>query len=209
MRTMKMKWAVIHPALLILFGSPVFLLLETEGAAQLFGSRSIRRTMTRQNSSSVGMVRGNERYVRGSRRDSFVGANQGELSGFVGNQQARTSGRIASPTGGLKKFADRSGQINRPVPSLKKGQPYPPVIVLPSEMLRPVLPSQSNRPVSNRLTTELKKKVSGNVSVSVANRTARLQGEVESESQKVLAELLIRFEPGIDEVQNELEVSGN
>jgi len=83
--------------------------------AQLFGSQSVRRAISRQGNTNVGQIQGNERYLRGQRRQRFVGADQNEGIGFVGNEQARTSGTIASPTGGMKKFADKSNQINRPV----------------------------------------------------------------------------------------------
>ena len=175
--------------------------------AQLFGSRSVRRTVTRQGNSNVGQIQGNERYLRGRRGQSFVGADQNKGTGFVGNEQARTSGRIASPTGGMKNFADKSSQINRPVPSLRSTDPYPAVLTLP-ESWRPKPRTQVQVEQLNEIfTNELKRKVNDSIEVSVEARSATLRGEVSSVKDKNLAKLLILFEPGIDVVRNEIVIA--
>lgn len=191
-----------------LFLGVTFFLYTDSAQAQLFGSRSIKRTLNRQGSRSVGQVEGNERFVRGRRgRQSFVGADQGDTTGFVGNEQGRTSGRIASPTGGLKKMADKSSQINRAYPNLKKTDIYPAIIVLPKSLIQSKKTDVELKKLNLDLTSELTQKVNDSISVSVVGRAATLRGVVPSAKEKGLAELLIRFEPGIDEVRNEIEVA--
>ena len=176
--------------------------------AQVFGSRSIRRNLNRQVSNNAGMVQGNERFIRGRRRNSFVGADQAEMTGFVGNEQARTSGRIASPTGGLKAFVDRSSTINRVIPGIRKSDFYPASIQIPLDLLAATNSPGKDAVLAEALNREIRIKVSESIEVLVANRFATLRGEVASANQKSLAELLIRFEPGIDEIRNEIEVVG-
>lgn len=184
------------------------ILLANSANAQLFGSRSIKRSFNRQGSTGVGQVQGNERFVRGRRgRQNFIGADQNDLSGFVGNELGRTSGRIASPTGGMKKMVDKSNQINRLYPAIKESEIYPPVIVLPKALMQNAKSSLRVQEWTGSLTKELRRKVNDSLSVSVAGRSATLRGEVASANDRSLAELLIRFEPGIDEVQNEIAVA--
>ena len=136
-----------------------------------------------------------------------MGADQNKGTGFVGNEQARTSGRIASPTGGMKNFADKSSQINRPVPSLRSTDPYPAVLTLP-ESWRPKPRTQVQVEQLNEIfTNELKRKVNDSIEVSVEARSATLRGEVSSVKDKNLAKLLILFEPGIDVVRNEIVIA--
>ena len=47
----------------------------------------------------------------------------------------------------------------------------------------------------------------GPMQISIAQRTATLRGAVASEYDRMLAEQLIRLEPGIRQVQNELTVA--
>lgn len=175
-------------------------------AGQLFGSRSVKRSLNRQGGTGVGTVQGNERFVRGRRDDSFVGTNQGDLQGFVGMEQARTSGQIASPTGGIKQFVDLSSTINTPYPQLKKSDVYPGAIVLPMEIRNPFNSPKQVSQLNSRLNVELRTKVSDSIEVSVVNRIASLRGEVSSSAKKVLAELLVGFEPGIDEIDNQIVI---
>ena len=182
------------------------LLPEQSAEGQLFGSRSNRRSFTRQGGNNAGQIQGNERFLRGNRGQSFVGADQGDGGGFVGNQQGRTSGRIASPTGGIKKFADRSVRINRPISPLGENDVYPPLILLPDSLQTDSRSPAQIQQVSELLNDELRRKISDSIEVSVASRTARLRGVVRSSKDRTLAELLVLFEPGVDVVQNEIEV---
>ena len=175
--------------------------------AQLFGSQSVRRAISRQGNTNVGQIQGNERYLRGQRRQRFVGADQNEGIGFVGNEQARTSGTIASPTGGMKKFADKSNQINRPVADLRSTDPYPAVLILPESLRAKPRNQLQVETLNENLTRELKRKVNDSIEVSVEARSATLRGEVSSVKDKNLAKLLILFEPGIDVVQNEIVIA--
>lgn len=182
-------------------------LVSNDAYGQLFGARSVKRSLSRQGNSTVGQVEGNERFVRGRRgRQSFVGADQNDVAGFVGNEQGRTSGRIASPTGGMEKKIDRSSQINRPYPALRKTDVYPSILLLPADLLQNQVTASLSLQQAEKWNLELKRKVNDSISVSVANRSATLRGVVGSAREKSLAELLIRFEPGIDEVQNEIAV---
>ncbi|MEC9093916.1 MAG: BON domain-containing protein [Planctomycetota bacterium] len=164
--------------------------------AQLFGTRSIKRSMSRQNVSRAGQIQGNERFLRSQRRQNFVGSEQG-----------RTSGRIASPTGGIRKFSDRTDQINKPVPALKKKELYPAKIILPSSFFSNRQTPAQNLAKGVQLTDAFREKINDSIEVSVEGRSATLRGVVSSSREKSIAELLLHFEPGIDEIQNEISIS--
>ena len=79
--------------------------------------------------------------------------------------------------------------------------------MLPSSLVDTISsPSQVQR-LNQTLAVELSRKVNGSIEVLVEARTATLRGEVASARQKTLAELLVRFEPGVDEIVNEISVA--
>ncbi|MBM4001316.1 MAG: BON domain-containing protein [Planctomycetes bacterium] len=178
--------------------------------AQLFGSRSTGQPLQRRvgpaRSGQVGEVQGNERFLRGNRgRREFVGSDERSLGGFVGSEQARTSGNVPSSTTGLRPPPDRSSTLNRPIPPLGARDPYHPRLTIGFQA-----PSDNVTDLERRLAAQLAESPrfagAGRFEVSVEGRTAILRGEVAAAKDRDLAELVVRFEPGISDVRNELAV---
>ena len=181
-------------------------------SAQLFGRpRQLGQPLARQarvgNLEDVGQITGTERFLRENRgRAEFVGADQTEKQGFVGSQQARTSGVIVSSTAGIDPPPDRSSQINRPLRPARTGEMYLPKVVLSDDLAIDSSLRSPNRDVSLRVQRAAQLASKLPIEVLVQARTATLRGWVESEYERELAETLVLFEPGISEVVNQLRV---
>ena len=152
---------------------------------------------------TAGSVQGNERFLRDNRRrGDFVGSDRSDTNGFVGSQQGRTTGSVLTSTAGIRPRVDRSRQINRPIPRLRRNQRYYPALQPEFEVSGVRLPEM--------LQTELENPAhfsnSNRYEVLVEGRLAILRGVVADARQKDLAALLVSFEPGISEVRNELQI---
>jgi hypothetical protein len=197
----------------------VLVLLLTEGVdtahGQMFGSRSVGQSLTRrpgpgasQDQEGVGTLQGTERFLRQNRRASdYVGVDIGDLQRFIGAMQARSLRQIPPTTQGLTRRVDRSETVNQPLPPARRGTPYNPRLELSFEAL-PVpdtlLPA---RWALDTLARSPQMSGPSRIAVSLEGRTAILRGEVPSEADRDLAELLLTFEPGISAIQNELRVN--
>lgn len=178
--------------------------------AQMFGSRSLGASRptarTATDTSNVGVVQGNERFVRGNRRKTdFVGTDTRDTSGFVGSEQGTATGRVRSATSDLR--IERAPDVTRTTrPSTRATDMYEPRLAvgfryggLATEKLSSTLQQRLASSQAIHWTTPLE--------VSLEGPTATLQGTVASERDRRLAELLVLFEPGISTVRNELKVS--
>lgn len=183
-------------------------------AGQLFGNRQMGNPLARQRAAgggefagNVGMVQGNERFIRGNRAASdFVGGGGRDAGGFVGQVNAANIDASRVPTTlGTPRQTNRAPQINRPVqrhrpntlhfPPLELGfQPEPEQVQLLAST------------AEENLGQSLVERFGSQIEVSVEGRTAILQGEVDSAASSRLAELMAGFEPGISEVRNQLQV---
>jgi len=189
--------------------------------AQLFGARSVGAPISAPFSqggglnsnaagSAVGILSGNERFVRGNRsRSDFVGSDRNEQSGFVGAGQAIGVGRVPSATEGLRIQTSDTQRINRPIPAQSaKGIYYPRL-----EIAFDVEPSTTISPAELSADERLLKRVvnvtGDTVQVTLAGRTAVLRGTVNSARDAELAAQLLSFEPGIDRVRNELSIASS
>lgn len=190
-------------------------LSQGEAWGQLFGARSVGRPLTssRSGGDGVGQMQGNERYVRGNRGREFVGSDRRDTQAFVGSEQGRTGGSIVSSLAGLRRPADRTADINKPLPasSGNRAALYPPRLVVADDATESE-PSRGLGPPSDwgaewiRQLADSPQFDAPRVAVSVEGRTAILQGEVASARERDLLEILVLFEPGISQVQNRLEV---
>lgn len=196
-------------AVLLLIG----LALSSEAAAQMFGQRTLGRPLTRgsarrsvaipQTAETVGQIQGTERYLRGNRsaRD-FVGASV-DRSTFVGQQQAELTGPVVSAVRDLR--PQREVNLNQALRQSRSAQLYSP-------RLRPAFDysSPDGQVVGERIAAGLQfietLQVTEPIEVSVADGTATLRGRVASVRDKELIERLVRFEPGISAVRNDLQV---
>ncbi|NUQ65016.1 MAG: BON domain-containing protein [Pirellulales bacterium] len=180
---------------------------ENRAAAQMFGQRSIgtsrASSRTATDMSKVGTVQGNERFIRGNRQKTdFVGSSARDS--FVGAEQGTGDGRVRSAVSNLR--IERAPNANQTVPLAgRHGEMYEPRLAV-GFRFAPTSPERINSALEHRLTTSESIRWTGPVEVSVEGPTATLRGEVVSEHDRRLAELLVLFEPGISQVRNELRV---
>lgn len=162
----------------------------------------------------AGTLQGNERFLRENRsRSDFVGGSRQETSGFVGSTQALGVGRVPAATETLTQSVDRSAVINRSLPPLPRNAMYRPrlVVAFPTAELDTQARTQDlnerlHRWVSPNATNEIIVPSEPTVSVSLEDRRAILRGTVESEELSRKLETLLSFEPGIDEIENQLQI---
>jgi hypothetical protein len=156
-----------------------------------------------------------ERFVRGQRRaDSFVGGAQLEPgSDFVGRELPTTPGAIRSAIDGSlpRQPARRSARINRPLTPTPRNMVRPPRLSFVPDAAfipEPVMPEGDGFMTRDeRLTDLMTRRVSPTAVVRIENRRAVLEGTVDSPENRRLAEIMLRFEPGVDEVDNQLEIA--
>jgi hypothetical protein len=174
--------------------------VSPKAEAQMFGERSV---------GAAGTLQGNERFLRGNRsRRDFVGADRGELSGFVGAQQAIGTGRVRSATEGLRIDAVNPRRINRPLTPIPSRGLYYPRLELdlpPAAEVNSDLPYRISK--SNTLLSQRIERVGGpDVEVLISGSTATLRGTAESQKAAELLSQILLFEPGIENVVSELQV---
>ena len=180
-----------------------------EAQAQRFGSRTLRNPLSRAarpGSEEVGTLQGNERFIRGNRRGGdFVGTDSQDRNDFVGSQQAPTSGQVRSAVSDLRErpgaTANRS---QRPYAGRSRGMYAPQMRV--GFKFTPRSPVAIHSALARRLNASAAIRPTSPIGVSLEGRTATLQGEVASERDRILAQQLALFEPGISAVRNELTV---
>ena len=180
--------------------------------AQLFGNRTLGRSLARRSTTgggSVGTVTGSERFVRRNRgRSDFIGTDSRDRRGFVGTVQGDTRGTVRSATSGLRIETSSRSSANLPRAAPSKTGMYEPRLVVRFTFQRPEAATLSSK-LAHRLDTSGAIRHLGSIEVSVAERTATLRGVVASERDRRMAELLVLFEPGISAVSNELTLSSS
>lgn len=183
--------------------------------AQMFGARSVGRPLARrpgpgslEQQSDVGTLQGSERFLRQNRSAlDFVGRDIVDVPRYVGLLQARTRGQIPASTMGLTRRVDRSESINQPLLPARRGGLYPPRLdIAIDESSLSLDPTESGQQALETLVRSPQLAGTSRIGVSLAGRTAILHGEVPSEADRELAEILLTFEPGISAIQNELQV---
>ena len=190
-------------------------LLLTAGSDDCFGQlfsgqrglgNPIRARQGNLLTGNEGTIQGSERFLRENRsRGEFVGSDRSEQQGFVGSEQALGTGRVRTSVETLREFRDRSGRINRPIELPATDEPYLPRLLIDFTVSGSREPQRALQ-VENRLNRFLAVTSEQPISVSVVNRQAILRGEVTAEEDVARLEILLSFEPGIDEIVNELVV---
>jgi osmotically-inducible protein OsmY len=122
-----------------------------------------------------------------ARPQSLTGRQQ-----LISERRGRRTGLAANPT--PPRAAANKSKIYDP-----RLQIAFPVVRRTSDELRAAL--------SERLAPSAVFPGGARIEVAVEDRTAILRGEVAERQDAVLAELLVRFEPGVDSVRNELTVA--
>jgi len=210
-------------------------LLAGGARAQLFGERTLGRSLSRQNSPSTArgtttarttgrttntpaaksapgestpsLMSEGARFIRGNRAASdFVGAGTAETRRFVGSEQAGAdAGEIRSAIDDLQVEA-------APDANQTAGAVRTPRVPMNAPRLRvdfdfsPQATMEVSDQLTRRLQTALLRTGTSRIEVSVAGGEAILRGEVASARDRKLAELLVGFEPGIASVRNQLAV---
>lgn len=178
--------------------------------AQLFGTpRNLGGTLSRRpppGMGDAGTITGNERFLRGNRgAGEFVGTDAREQRRFVGTQRL-AQGRVQAATNTLR--PEPPPRVNQPLPASGGGRAalYEPRLAVGFEVTRPPA-HQLEQVLAARLEELLSSRRWGQIEVSVAGRRATLRGAVASAADRRLVEALVRFEPGIADVQNDLRVT--
>ncbi len=183
--------------------------------AQLFGARTVGSPLgpaSAQGSNvagaNVGTLTGNERFLRGNRsRRDFVGSSRSDQTGFVGAGQAIGVGRVPSATDGLRIETSDSNRINRPIPAQSTKGMYYPRLEIGFDIKHSTSISAAELAADERLLERVVNVTGNQAQLTLDGRTAILRGTVKSAHDAKLAEQLLSFEPGIDRVQNELEIA--
>ncbi len=204
--------------------------------AQLIGrsSRSRLNDVDRRSSTGTSTLFGADLGIRESRgTGAFVGADPTDQTGFIGVAEVIPPVSAVAATEGLREEFIQN--VNEVVATRTAAGIYTPRLTIAFEPIAPSRVSQSpevrgpafppgalqfepSKGVSSPLlvdpTSRLQESLGKTlgteglapIQVSVANRTATLRGSVASADDRSLAELVASFEPGIDQVQNELTV---
>jgi osmotically-inducible protein OsmY len=155
-----------------------------------------------QSDSANPMLGGEWRIRRSHGRGSFVGADARDKTGFVGSEQASEGGALRSA---IDNSRIRVAIANQALLPRRKDEMYRPKLTVAFD-----LPAMSGQTVSSAVAQRLKTvpglQATSPLAVSVEGRIATLRGEVASERDRALAQQLVLFEPGIDEVHNLLTV---
>ena len=160
----------------------------------------------RATAENTGKLTGRERFLRSNRRrNAFVGRDKNSRATFVGEQQGAASGRVRAATEDLSLRYQRSANLaSQRTNSVDTGINEPRLAVgFSSRQADPVA-------IEARATARLMELAQSGrlplVAVSVDARQATLRGVVASPEERLLLEALVRFEPGLTEVVNLLEV---
>lgn len=184
--------------------------LAAPSQGQMFGNRRTGQPLSSQvgaGTLSAGTLQGNERFLRGNRSQSdFVGMGSADVGGFVGQVNAANpaSGNIVlfQPPPARRNL---SPQINRPVRARRPNTLHEPVLIadfLPD----PERTAEREERAIGRLQSLFFDRFENRIGVSVEGRTATLLGVANDEDDSRLAEWIVRMEPGISEIRNQIQV---
>jgi hypothetical protein len=183
--------------------------------AQMFGNRSVGAPLNsasqRQNGNNaaagVGMLNGSERFLRGNRsRRDYVGSDRNELRGFVGSEQALGVGTVRSATEGLRIDTVNTARINQPLPPQPtKGLYYPRLEI---DFRVPSARASRGENAPDAAIRDRVARIAGErVRLSLQGNVAILSGTVDSQRKSELLAAILSFEPGIEQVQNDLIIN--
>ena len=170
----------------------------TAGKGTMFGGSS-----GLANLANSGQIQGRERYLRQNRRaGQFVGADSAEVAQNLRNFSV-LGGRATRQAGiGRSSSAPRQPTAAGGGPSLR----FQARLEAAFEHPQPNVQATTQR-IVDRLGGARGIKSVGPVQVVVQGDTAVLRGQVASAHDRLLAEQLARFEPGVWQIKNELTVA--
>jgi osmotically-inducible protein OsmY len=207
-------------------GSNMFGSGQANGMGQGFGIGN------GQQQQSGAQVSGSEWFVPGNRQaGQFVGSDSADASNFIG-AFSQTTGMAQGGRGGNQFGANQfgggnqmgaNGQRNNRQQGGRQGQNQqngnsrngrqnrsPMLRTYVADFQAASIPSVSSSNVGQRLANQLSTsrsvKAIGPVQVTMAGRTAVLQGTVATEQDRDLAARMAMLEPGVSQVRNELQI---
>ncbi len=152
---------------------------------------------------------------------AFVGAGApADPSTFIGGRGGQTAEAIqAAEAAAAQAAAARpainnndaaAAAINRGAQPARRLNLYTPRLSMDmlAQEVEPAQVTARAEAASQEVAEILTRRFNSAIEVSLEERTATLRGEVVSASERDLAERLVRFEPGISRVQNELVIQG-
>jgi hypothetical protein len=166
------------------------------------GSSSIGGVSSTLDAGGVGVLQGNERFLRRRGSSSFVGGLQ--PGRFIGSKQGTgTAARPSLPSVRI----ESAPAANRPLPPVAQRRTgmYDPPLEIGFDYHGPQRQDTGDA-VAQRLQSSPALHPANRIEVALEGTTAILRGEVVSERDRGLAEQLALFEPGIYAVRNDLRV---
>lgn len=186
--------------------------LASDCNGQLFGNRQTGQPLGPQASAgdqAAGNIQGNERFLRSNRsQGDFVGLDLSDVARFVGQINAQNPGRAIRGFSPLTPRPNLSPEINRPLQNHRSNSLHEPVLQLGFE-LAPEKTVQLAVQAQSRAEKAIAARFENQIVVSVEGRIATLRGEVGDEEDSRLAEAIVRMEPGVSEVRNEVQIRSN
>lgn len=191
----------------------LLVVLSRSADAQLFGPRSVGRNARGNqltDSSTAGTITEDRRFIRGSRSaDNFVGADRQEATAFVGSAQTINDGEVTTAVEGLSELP--TARVNRSATEPRRGM-YRPRLRIGFSLQRQVQEGTRQRALRSFITIsqplqELSAERGFRISHAPTERVATLTGTVATEHDRQIAELLARFEPGVETVKNDLQLA--
>ena len=177
------------------------------GAGALNGSGSLGSAL-----GNVGQLSGADRFVRGNRKPGqFVGADNQDTGNFLSQTGANGLLGLNAGLNGQNMQVGRNARTNRGRNGQRSGQAASRSAAQMQAVLkigfeREPVPSDLAQVVTTRLQGIKAIRAQSPLAVEFEDSTAVLRGEVASEHDRVLAEQLVRLEPGVGQVRNELTV---
>ena len=150
------------------------------------------------------------RFVRGNRsRNDFVGSNRTDQQGFVGSTQAIGVGRVPSSVEGLRASNQRS--VNRPLPAQPTTGLYYPKLDIDFDVAEEASSESGEMTRAEVVFVEAQERVAkiagAKVNVVRVGGLVIVRGSVQSKKMEELIVTLLGFEPGVDQVKNELRIT--
>jgi len=186
---------------------------QTLGQQQQFGGGQAVLSRTLQNQGTGGLA-GGQRFMRQNRAGQFVGSDVGDVAASLrtlgGNQTALAGlNALTQQLRGNQGRQQRSVQPNQANGVGGRGQQ--PVFRVSREVAFDVRPATGPAVLSERLTQLVQRsrtvQAEGLIEVQVRGRTAILRGSVATDRSRELAARLVLLEPGVDQVDNQLQVA--
>ncbi len=186
---------------------------QTLGQGQQLGGGQAVLGRTLQNNQSGGLTQG--RFLRENRGGQFVGSDLGDVGaslGMLGGNQVGAAGlnsviQQLRPQGQQRQ---RNTQPNQGNGMGNRGQmPVYRVSREPGFTVQPAVgPAAFSEKLTRRVNQSRTVQATSPIEVQMSGRIAILRGSVASDRARVLAARLVLLEPGVDQVDNQLQVAG-